>query len=105
MRDQAGMVMSGIGVNWASSDGGIVTVDPAGLVTAVGNGATNVTATVQGGGASGGAAITVSQTVTALTVSPDQAAVDALETLQTDRTGSGRERKPGRRRGLLVALP
>lgn len=82
VRDQTGTVMTGIGVNWASSDGGIVTVDPAGLVTAVGNGATNVTATVQGGGASGGAAITVSQTVTALTVSPDQAAIDALETLQ-----------------------
>jgi len=82
VRDQTGTVMSGIGVNWASSDGGIVTVDPAGLVTAAGNGATNITATVQGGGASGGAAITVSQAVTALTVSPDQAEIDALETLQ-----------------------
>jgi len=82
VRDQTGTVMSGVGVNWASSDGGIVTVDPAGLVTAVGNGATNVTATVQGGGASGGAAITVSQAVTALTVSPDEAAIDALETVQ-----------------------
>ena len=82
VRDQTGAVMSGVGVNWASSDAGIVTVDPAGLVRAVGNGATNITATVQGGGASGGAAITVSQAVTALTVSPDQTAIDALETLQ-----------------------
>ena len=82
VRDQTGAVMSGIGVNWASSDGGIVTVDPAGVVTAVGNGATNITATVRGGGASGSAAITVSQTVTALAVLPDQATIDALETLQ-----------------------
>ena len=82
IRDQTGAVMSGIGVNWASSDGGIVTVDPAGVVTAVGNGATNITATVRGGGASGSAAITVSQTVTALAVLPDQATIDALETLQ-----------------------
>lgn len=82
VRDQTGAVMSGIGVNWASSDGGIVTVDPAGVVTAVGNGATNITATVRGGGASGSAAITVSQTVTALAILPEQATIGALETLQ-----------------------
>ena len=94
VRDQTGAVMSGIGVNWASSDGGIVTVDPAGLVTAVSNGATNITATVQGGGASGGAAITVSQAVTALTVSPDEAAVDALESLQLTAQALDANRHP-----------
>ncbi len=44
-------------VSWASDDEGVATVDAAGVVTAVGNGETTVTAT--SGGASASAAVTV----------------------------------------------
>ena len=61
VRDQGGQPMAGVPVNWASGDAGVVTVDAAGLVTAVDNGTTSVTATVRGGGASAAASVTVAQ--------------------------------------------
>ena len=83
VRDQTGRPMSGVGVNWASSDAGILTVDAAGVVTATGNGSTNITATVQGGGASGSAAITVAQRVTEVRLTPEPQVLRAIgETLQ-----------------------
>ena len=83
VRDQTGTPMSGVGVNWASSDAGIVTVDAAGVVTAMGNGATNITATAEGGGASGSAAITVSQQILEVRLTPDPPVFRAIgETLQ-----------------------
>ena len=45
VRDQSGEVMSGATVTWASSSAAVATVDGSGLVTAVGNGTTVVTAT------------------------------------------------------------
>ena len=69
--DQTGAPMSGIALTWASSHGGVVTVDDEGIVTAVSNGNANVTAAVQGGGPSGSAAVTVAQQVTELRLTPD----------------------------------
>lgn len=46
VRDQSGAMMSGVTVAWTSSNTGVVTVSPSGLVTAVGNGAATVSATV-----------------------------------------------------------
>ena len=70
VQDQDGRTMAGVAVNWASSDGGVATVDAEGLVTAVRNGATSVTATVRGGGPSASAAVTVSQQATEMRLSP-----------------------------------
>ena len=70
VRDQGGQPMAGVPVNWASSDAGVVTVDAAGVVMAVDNGSTNVTATVRGGGASAAATVTVAQRVAELRLSP-----------------------------------
>ncbi|MDE0073447.1 MAG: Ig-like domain-containing protein [Gammaproteobacteria bacterium] len=80
VRDQTGAPMTGVAVNWASSDAGIVTVDASGVVTAVGNGATNVTATVRGGGASGSAAIAVEQQVAEVRLTPDSLVLRAIGT-------------------------
>ena len=72
--DQTGQAMAGTSVRWASSGTGVATVSASGLVTAVGNGTTTITAVA--GEASGTAAITVDQAVSAVAVSP------AADTLQ-----------------------
>lgn len=83
VRDQAGALMTGVAVNWASSDGGVATVDASGLVTAVEDGAANITATVRGGGASGSAAITVEQQIVEVRLTPDPRVFSAIgQTLQ-----------------------
>ena len=48
VRDQFGDVMSGVGVTWSSSNGGIATVDNAGKVTAVSAGSAQIKATADG---------------------------------------------------------
>ena len=68
VRDQIGRVMEGEAVAWASGDTMVAVVDSAGLVGAVGNGAVTVTAAA--GEASGEAAVTVAQNVSAVEVSP-----------------------------------
>ena len=80
VRDQDGQVMAGATVSWSSSDASVVTVAPAGLVTAAGNGVATITATA--GSASGTATITVAQEVGTVTVSP---ATDTLLTADTVR--------------------
>ena len=57
VRDQNGQVMAGAGVTWSSSDPSTASVNASGLVTAVGVGSTNVTAS--SGAASGRAAVSV----------------------------------------------
>ena len=57
VRDQNDRVMAGATVTWTSSASSVVTVDAAGLVTAVGNGTATITASA--GSASGSAAVTV----------------------------------------------
>ena len=71
--------MTGVPVNWASGDAGVVTVDAAGLVTAVDNGTTSVTATVRSGGASAAASVTVAQRVAELGLSPIREVLHALD--------------------------
>ncbi len=61
--------MTGVALNWASSDGGVATVTATGLVTAAGNGSAGVTAAVQGGGPSAAAAVTVVQQVSEVRLS------------------------------------
>ena len=68
VRDQNGQVMSGATVNWTSSSPGVATVSAAGLVTAVGNGSTTITASA--GAVSGSAAVTVAQEASKVVVSP-----------------------------------
>ena len=66
--DQNGQAMSGAPVSWTSTDASVATVDTSGLVTAAGNGASTITATA--GSASGSAQVTVTQEVSAVTVTP-----------------------------------
>ncbi|MYC99434.1 MAG: hypothetical protein F4X13_09220 [Gammaproteobacteria bacterium] len=78
VRDQGGQPLTGVAVNWASGNAGIVIVDAAGLVTAVDNGTTGVTATVAGGGASAAASVTVEQRVAELGLSSTREVMHAL---------------------------
>ena len=71
--DQNGQVMAGAPVAYSSSDQAVATVDGSGLVTSVGNGAAQITATA--GGASGTATVTVAQAVSRVAVLP---AVDTV---------------------------
>ena len=75
--DQNGQPMRGVNVVWASSDGSVATVDAAGVVTAVWNGSTTVTAAVPGG-VSASAGVTVAQQPRDVRVSPDQERFTAL---------------------------
>ena len=71
--DQNGQALAGTSLSWSISETAVAEVSASGLVTAVGNGTATITATA--GEASGTAAITVDQVVSALAVSP---AVDTL---------------------------
>lgn len=55
-------------ITWSSEDDAVATVDSNGLVTAAGNGTANITA--QAGAASGAAAVTVSQVIVEMDVTP-----------------------------------
>ena len=68
VRDQNGQVLAGATVAWTSDNAPVATVDGSGLVTAVAEGATTITATA--GDARGTAEITVQN--------PDRAALEAL---------------------------
>ncbi len=68
VRDQNGQVMTGATVTWASGSAAVATVDPTGLVMAVGNGTATITATA--GSVSGSATVSVAQRVSSVTVSP-----------------------------------
>lgn len=67
--DQYGNAMSGVSVNWSSSNAQAATVDQSGLVTAVGDGETTITA--QAGNASGSAMVTVVRAAASVSVEPD----------------------------------
>ena len=62
--DQDGQALDGADVSWTSGNGQVATVSPSGLVTAVGSGTTQVTATA--GSATAIAQVTVTQTPTEL---------------------------------------
>ncbi len=67
-RDARGNVMSGVSFTWTNSSPTVATVTGSGLVTAVGDGTTDITATA--GGVSGTATVTVAQSVASVTVTP-----------------------------------
>ena len=67
--DQFGNQMSGQAVTWSASDAAVATVDASGLVTAVGNGTTTITA--RAGSASGTALITVEQAAASVVLDRD----------------------------------
>jgi Tol biopolymer transport system component len=76
VRDTAGVLVTGKTVTWSVADSGVVTVTNSGLATAVGNGVTVVTATVEG--VQGSITIVVRQSVAELEVEP---AADTLVAL------------------------
>ena len=76
VRDQSGNVMAGAAVAWSSTAASVATVDAAGLVTAVANGTATITAA--SGGVSGTAAVTVTQALDSVAVSPTEATIAAL---------------------------
>lgn len=80
--DQFGQVVEEAAVSWSGSDESVATVDRSGLVKAVGEGATNVTAS--SGAASGSAAILVTQIVSSVAVTPATAAIAPDATLRLE---------------------
>ncbi len=76
VRDQSGNVMAGAAVAWSSTAASVATVDAAGLVTAVANGTATITAA--SGGASGTAAVSVTQAPDSVAVSPTEATIATL---------------------------
>ena len=68
VRDQIGRKMNGVAVSWLSGDTTVAAVDSAGLVTALGNGATMIAATA--GEVSDTAFVTVMQLAGSVVVSP-----------------------------------
>ena len=79
-RDQIGRVIEGEAVFWSSADTLVATVGSAGLVTAIGGGATTIAATV--GKVSGTAAVTVMQSAGSVVVSPAADTVAPGDTLR-----------------------
>ena len=77
VRDQNGLVMSGVSVAWATGDATVATVSGTGLVAAVSNGTVRVTASV--GTVSGSADVVVEQRVAQVSVSPAAHTLPALE--------------------------
>ena len=77
VRDQAGRVMAESFVSWSSGDTLVVVVDSAGLVTAIGRGATTVTAVA--GDASDAVVVTVTQSAGSVLVSPAEGTVARVD--------------------------
>ena len=74
--DGSDQPIAGAAVEWVSSDEAVATVNEDGLVTAAGNGSARITA--RSGEVFASIEITVSQTVGSITLTPDEAALDAL---------------------------
>src|SRR5437899_545408 len=75
-KDASGNVIPGRSFTWKSDNPLVASVDPSGVVTAVGNGLTTITATT--GGVAGPAALSVAQIVTSVVVSPVSTPLDPL---------------------------
>ncbi len=91
--DQSGKAIPGIAVRWMSSNSRVARVGANGMVTAVENGSTMVTATA--GSVSASANVTVAQTVNRITVAPGSSTLTAIgETLQLSATVYDRGNQP-----------
>ncbi len=86
VRDQNGQVMAAETIAWGSGASSVATVDTSGLVTAVGDGTTTITATA--GSAAGSSRVTVAQEVSAVVVAPDSATVLEGDTLRLAATAT-----------------
>src|SRR5207245_3755232 len=75
-KDASGNVIRGRSFTWKSDTPLVASVEAGGVVTAVGNGLTTITATT--GGVAGTAALSVAQIVTSVVVSPVSTTLDAL---------------------------
>ena len=85
--------VDGVAVSWISSDTGVATVDDEGLVTAVGNGSTEITA--RSGGASASVNVTVMQAAASIVIEPQMATLMAAgETVQLTATVLDRNEQP-----------
>ena len=80
VRDRNGQPMSGATVQWASSADSVAVVGSTGLVRAIGNGETTITASAES--ASGTAAIAVRQVAGAVSVSPSADTLVAGDTVR-----------------------
>ncbi len=76
-KDGVGATIAAATITWSSTNTGVATVSGAGLVTAVGNGTTSITAN-SGGIASTGVTVTVSQVANSMTLSPATIAFGAI---------------------------
>ncbi len=80
VRDQIGRPLTDFPVSWASADTTVASVDSTGLVTAVANGATTVSA--MAGQVSGGAVVAVMQAARSVALSPAADTVAVGDTLR-----------------------
>ena len=78
--DHDGRVLPGVAVSWSSGDAAVASVDSLGLVTAVGAGATAVTAVA--GRTAGEAVVTVMQSANSVVVSPPAGTIAPGDTLR-----------------------
>ena len=76
VHDQNGQPMPGANVTWSSGNGSVATVNAQGLVTAVGNGSTQITA--RSGNATASVAVTVAQSATHISVMPESATLMSI---------------------------
>ncbi len=79
-RDAGGTVLSGRVVTWSTSNAAVATVSSSGMVTAVGVGTAEITATSEG--KSGSASVSVASDVARVQVSPKNVIVDKGKTTQ-----------------------
>ncbi len=77
---------------WASSNPAVATVSPTGMVTAVGAGTANITATANGKSAT--AAVTVTQTTATVTVTPATANITTGATTQLSAAAADSNSRP-----------
>ncbi len=92
--DANGNSVQDAAIEWSSEDDAVATVDSDGLVTAAGNGTANITAAAEG--ASGAAAITVSQVIVGMDVAPAAATLFSLgDTLRLAAVGVDANGYPG----------
>ena len=82
--DRFGREIEDAVVSWSSGDESVATVDPAGLISALGAGSTRITATSEA--AFGAAAVTVTQNVDSIAVSPASAALSPGQRLRLRAT-------------------